>query len=194
GQASVQGRYHPDRFRGPISREERVRSLNLTWGTAERLVADRIRQEQAAGRGNGIVFLTQSYTGSMDALVDEWVAAVGGRRVVYDVWAEQPRNLDFSQADVLVSFGADFLETWGSPVDYAWQFAQMHSYRDGRRGKCVWVGPHRALTGLNADEWIAPRPGTEIVIARALAGQVDVAGAAAEADIPADVLQELVTE
>ena len=150
GQASVQGLYHPDRISGPISREERVRELNLGWGTIERLVAERIQAEQGAGRAGGIVFLTQSYGGSMDALVDEWVAGVGGRRVVYDVWSDQPKGLDFSQAGVLVSFGADFLETWGSPVDYAWQFAQMHSYRNGSRGKFIWVGPHRPLTGSHA--------------------------------------------
>src|SRR5690606_2815895 len=147
GQASVQGLYHPDRFRGPISREGAERTINITWGTAERLLAERIRAEQQAGRA--VVFLTQSYAGSMDQLVNDWVAAVGARRVIYDVYADQPRNLDFSQADVLVSFGADFLETWGSPVDYAWQFAQMHSVRDGRRGKFVWIGPHRPLTGVN---------------------------------------------
>jgi anaerobic selenocysteine-containing dehydrogenase/Fe-S-cluster-containing dehydrogenase component len=194
GQASVQGLYHPDRFRGPVTREGGGQTLNVTWGTAERMIADRIREEQQAGRGGGVVFLTQSYTGSMDALVDETVAALGARRVVYDVWADQPRGLDFSDASVLVSFGADFLETWGSPVEYAWQFAQMHSYRDGGRGKFIWVGPHRPLTGLNADQWIAPRPGTEIVLARALAGQVDVAAAASETEVPAAVVQQLVQE
>lgn len=193
GQSSVQGLYHPDRYRGPVS-QEGAQALNPTWGTAERILADRIREEQAAGRGAGVVFLTQSYTGSMESLVNEWVAAVGGRRVVYDTWADQPRALDFSQADVLVSFGADFLETWGSPVEYAWQFAQMHSFREGRRGKFIWVAPHRPLTGLNADQWIAPRPGTEIVLARALAGQVDVATAAQETELPAEIIQHLVEE
>jgi anaerobic selenocysteine-containing dehydrogenase/Fe-S-cluster-containing dehydrogenase component len=194
GQASVQGLYHPDRYRGPTAREGGGQVLNLTWGSAERMIVDRIRQEQAAGRGAGVVFLTQRYTGSMDALVDEVVGALGARRVVYDPWTDQPRALNFENADVLVSFGADFLETWGSPVDYSWQFAQMHSYREGRRGKFIWVGPHRPLTGLNADQWIAPRPGTEIVLARALAGQVDPATAARDTEIPQDVIQQLVQE
>jgi len=193
GQASVQGLYHPDRYRGPVSRES-VQALNITWGTAERLIADRILEEQQAGRGGGVVFLTQSYTGSMEALVDEFVGAVGARRVVYDVYADQPRGLDFSEAGYLVSFGADFLETWGSPVDYAWQFAQMHSYRNGRKGKFVWVGPHRPLTGLNADQWLAARPGTEILIAQALAGQVDIATAARECDVPEAALRQVVEE
>ena len=194
GQASVQGLYHPDRFQGPLTREPGVRDTNVTWGTAERLLAQRIRELQGAGRGNGIVFLTQDYTGTMNRLVDEWVAAVGARRVIYDVWQDQPRGLRFADADVLVSFGADFLETWGSPVDYAWQFAQMHSYREGRRGKFVWVGPHRPLTGLNADQWLAPKPGTEHILALALGGRVDAATAAAQTEIPAATIDQLVRE
>lgn len=190
GQASVQGLYHPDRIAGPLTREGGGQLINLTWGTAERLLVERL-QDAAPG---SVVFLSKRYGGSMDALVDEWAATVGARRVVYDVWADHPRDLDFSEADVLVSFGADFLETWGSPVDYAWQFAQMHRYQEGRRGKFIWVGPHRPLTGLNADQWIAARPGTEIAIARALAGQMDVASAAAETEVPQEVLQTLVDE
>jgi anaerobic selenocysteine-containing dehydrogenase/Fe-S-cluster-containing dehydrogenase component len=194
GQASVQGLYHPDRHRGPTLVEPGVQALDVTWGVAEKLLADRIQEIQAAGRADRIVFLTQDYSGTMDRLADDWVAAIGGRRVVYDVWQDQPRSLDFSSAEVLVSFGADFLETWGSPVDYAWQFAQMHAYRNGRRGKFVWVGPHRPLTGLNADQWIAPRPGSEGVLARALAGQVDAATAARETGMEREVIEELVRE
>jgi anaerobic selenocysteine-containing dehydrogenase/Fe-S-cluster-containing dehydrogenase component len=194
GQASVQGLYHPDRYAGPIVIEPGVRTLNVTWGTAERQLAERIREMQTAGRGAGVVFLTRSYTGSMEQLVDGFVAAIGARRVVYDVWADQPRDLDFSNAGYLVSFGADFLETWGSPVDYAWQFAQMHSYRNGQRGKFVWVGPHRPLTGLNADQWIAPRPGTELLLAQALAGQADVDTVARETEVPRETIAQLVQE
>src|SRR5690606_31031604 len=128
------------RFRGPVSREGGGQSLNLTWGTAERLVVERIQEARDQGAGAGVVFLTQRYASSMDALVDEWVAGIGARRVVYDAWADQPKGLDFSTANVLVSFGADFLETWGSPVEYSWQFAQMRAYRNGSRGKFVWVG------------------------------------------------------
>ena len=33
----------------------------------------------------------------------------------------------------------------------------------------IYIGPRRSLTGLNADQWIACRPGTELAIANALA-------------------------
>ncbi|MDP9348335.1 MAG: twin-arginine translocation signal domain-containing protein, partial [Gemmatimonadota bacterium] len=161
GQASVQGLYHPDRYQGPAVLEPGIDvPRNLTWAAAEQILADRIRDLQRAGRGASIVFLTRSYGGSMDRLADDFVRSFGGRRVVYEALDRGPRGLNFADADYLVSFGADFLETWGSPVDYSWQLTQFRTIRDGRRGKFVWVGPHRPLTGLNADQWIAPKPGT----------------------------------
>ncbi|MBW3628723.1 MAG: 4Fe-4S dicluster domain-containing protein [Gemmatimonadetes bacterium] len=194
GQASVQGLYHPDRFQGPVTREPGVRDTVVTWGTAERLLAQRIREIQQAGGGGGIVFLTQDYTGTMNRLADEFVGAIGARRVIFDPWQAQPRGLQFADANYLISFGADFLETWGSPVEYSWQFAQMHSYRNGRRGKFVWVGPHRPLTGLNADQWLAPRPGTEHLLAQALAGRLDSATAAQQTEIPQATIDQIAQE
>ena len=171
GQASVQGLYHPDRYQGPSLMEFGVdQPRQVSWSQAERVVAEEIRR---APRGS-VVYLTGEYRGTMDTLADQFTAAIGGRRVRWAPLEDAPRDLEFASADLLVSFGADFLETWGSPVDYAWQFAQMHGYRNGRRGRFVWVGPHRPLTGLNADLWIQARPGTEALVAQALAGGADV--------------------
>jgi molybdopterin-containing oxidoreductase family iron-sulfur binding subunit len=79
--------------------------------------------------------------------------------------------------------GADFLETWLSPVDYTHSWVQSHAYSQGRKGHMVWVGPHQSLTGLNADEWLPIRPGTEhlvaLAIARIIADDGGNAGAAA---------------
>ncbi|MBA4159163.1 MAG: twin-arginine translocation signal domain-containing protein, partial [Gemmatimonadetes bacterium] len=129
GQASVQGLYHPDRYTGPAVGEEGIGFRDVTWGTAERLLAERIRV--AGAQPGSVVLLSGSYGPGMNQLADTWVGAVGARRVTYDPWANQPRDLNFADANVLVAFGADFLETWGSPVDYAWQFAQMRDHRIG---------------------------------------------------------------
>jgi molybdopterin-containing oxidoreductase family iron-sulfur binding subunit len=56
------------------------------------------------------------------------------------------------------------------------------------------VGPRRSLTGLNADTWIDCKPGTEVIIARALAGEVPVAQAAEQSGVDAARLQTVVTE
>jgi molybdopterin-containing oxidoreductase family iron-sulfur binding subunit len=195
GQAAPQGLYHPDRIRGPHVREG-VQTLDMPWASAERRLVDSIR----AARPGSIVFLTSDYTGTMARLADAFVASVGGRRVIYDPFADQPRDLSFADADFLISFGADFLETWGSPVDYAGQFGEFRARRasngsaEQRRNKFVWVGPHRPMTGLNADQWIAPKPGTEALVAAVLAGQMDAASAAQQTGVDAAVLQQLAAE
>jgi molybdopterin-containing oxidoreductase family iron-sulfur binding subunit len=191
GQASVQGLYHPDRYQGPfVQSEQGLPGRNVGWGQAEQELAAQIR---AAGPG-GVVLLTGNYGPTMSRLADDFARSVGGRRVVWAPLEDAPRDLDFADTDLLVAFGADFLETWGSPVDYAWQFAQMHGYRKGHRGKLVWVGPHRPLTGINADQWIAPKPGTEALVAMALSGAMDTASAAQQTGLPAQVLERLAQE
>jgi anaerobic selenocysteine-containing dehydrogenase/Fe-S-cluster-containing dehydrogenase component len=192
GQASVQGLYHPDRITGPAVLDEGIGLRDISWTTAGSLLAQRIREAQA--RGGEIVLLSGAYGGTMAQLADTWAGAVGARRIVFDPWGDQPRDLDFAEADFLVAFGADFLETWGSPVEYAGQFARMHAYRDGRKGKFVWVGPHRPLTGLNADEWVAARPGTEVLVAMAMAGTADVLTVSQQTGVPEETLTRLTTD
>src|SRR5205085_1936523 len=79
---------------------------------------------------------------------------------------------DFANARYIVSFGADFMETWLSPVGYQNSFTRAHAFtggRDASMAKFVYVGPRLALTGMSADEWIAAAPGTEGVLALAMA-------------------------
>ncbi|NJD11274.1 MAG: 4Fe-4S dicluster domain-containing protein [Gemmatimonadetes bacterium] len=191
GQASLHGLYNPDRVPRALARRSSGWD-RLTWDEAEQ----RLLAALEANRGR-TVFLTDSWPGTMDRLVDDFCAAFGIERVRYESFALEPvrtahRMLfgtdavpvhDFSQADVVLSFGADFLETWGSPVDYAHGWVQTHAYHDGVRGKLVWVGPHQTLTGINADQWLPVPPGTEhlvaLAIARLLVEQGGAAGAAA---------------
>ncbi|HEX8392747.1 MAG TPA: molybdopterin dinucleotide binding domain-containing protein [Longimicrobium sp.] len=177
GQAAPQGLYHPDRYTGPSLMEFGVNQpRSTTWQQAETAVAEAIR---TAPRGS-VVYLTGGYTGTLDRLATDFANAIGARRVDWAPLEDTPRDLRFADADLLVSFGADFLETWGSPVDYAYQFSQQHGYNRGRRGKFVWVGPHRPLTGINADLWIPTRPGTEALLAQALAAGGDLSAVAAQ--------------
>ena len=59
--------------------------------------------------------------------------------------------------------------TWGMSVPQQLDFADARAKIEGAP-RFVYVGPRRSLTGLNADQWIACKPGTELAIANALAG------------------------
>ena len=74
------------------------------------------------------------------------------------------------KAKLILSFGADFLGTWGSPVQFSAQYAQFRKANDGKaRGVLIQAEPKMTLTGANADRWIPVRAGSEGVFALALA-------------------------
>jgi hypothetical protein len=82
----------------------------------------------------------------------------------------QPNNLffDLAGAEVTFSFGANFLETWVSPVAYTRGFAKMRQGTPGKRGYLVHFEPRLSQTAVKADEWFAIKPGSEGLLALAL--------------------------
>jgi len=107
---------------------------------------------------------------------------VGGRVVRYEPFDRTPERAanrqvfgrdevawyDFAAARHIVSFGADFLETWVSPVEHAGGFRRAHSLREGHAARVIHVEPRYSMTAANADEWVACQPGAEAAIALAL--------------------------
>jgi molybdopterin-containing oxidoreductase family iron-sulfur binding subunit len=192
GQGALQGLYHPDRFAGPQRRE----GAGLTpagWDDALKLFGDKL----AAARGTkgALAVVSQLENGSLGALLDRWTAALGGRpRVTLEPFGyEAIRAANrltfgrdavpyhaFEDAEVVLSFGADFLETWISNVRSARGFARMHTFREGKAGTFVHVEPRQSLTASNADEWIRNAPGSEAAVALAILKLMLEGGAAAD--------------
>ena len=192
GQASLQSLYHPDRFNGPQRREgDALRSVG--WDDALKMVTDRIGQARTAGKGRGVALVTQLENGSLSALLDRFTQAVGTRpRIAYEPFGHEALRAAnravfgrdavpyhaFEDAEVVLSFGADFLETWISNVGYARGFAHMHTFRDGRAGTFIHVEPRQSLTAASADVWIRNAPGTEGMLALAILKLLVEGGAA----------------
>jgi len=182
GQAALQGLYHPDRFVGPGVPEGRgVRPVS--WESARTQVSDRIAELRKSGQGRAIAVVTQLENGSLGALLDTWVQAMGARpRVTLEPFGYEALRAAnritfgrdaipyhaFEDAEVVLSFGADFLETWLSNVGHARGFGRMHAFRDGRAGTFIHVEPRQSLTASNADEWLRNAPGTEGMLALAV--------------------------
>ena len=189
GQASLQGLYNPDRIRGPRQREVmnaaagQSRLTRIEWESALTALADRIQKVREAGRSDRIAIVTPLLTGSLDRLFDTWAKAVGGaRRFRYEPFGYEAirtagriafgrdavPHFDLTRADVLVSFGADFLETWLSTVEYSSAFSERRRVRDSRTSRFIHVEPRLSLTASSADEWLSTPPGTEIFVALAM--------------------------
>jgi anaerobic selenocysteine-containing dehydrogenase/Fe-S-cluster-containing dehydrogenase component len=180
GHASLQGLYNPDRVRQPMVRNASGGFDPVTWDDALARVAQRL----SGGDGSRVWFLSGNESGTFDRLIGEWLQGLGStNRVVYEPFGyealrEASRlvfgrdaipSYDLAAAQFVISFGTDFLETWLSPVEFAGRFASMHGYRDEHMGRFVHVEPRMSMTAFSADEWVAPVPGTEALIALAMA-------------------------
>ncbi|MGH7645884.1 MAG: molybdopterin-dependent oxidoreductase, partial [Gemmatimonadales bacterium] len=182
GQAALQGLYNPDRIRTPLGRNADGRLEPIAWDDALARLATRVRGAQ--GTGGGIVFVTGHEVSTFGDLVNDWMRAVGGRRVAYEPFGYEALRegnrlafgsaavplYDFAAATYVISFGADFLDTWLSPVSFQQGFAAARAPAGrGAPAKLVFVGPRLSTTGMNADEWIAATPGSEGTLALAMA-------------------------
>ena len=179
GQAGLQGLYDPDRLRTPMKREGGAWKP-ATWDEALALASAKLGAAVQAKRG--VALVTDHVTGSLHRLAAEWAAGASATHLVYEPFAHESLReanrrtfgraeipqFDFERARCVVSFGADFLETWLSPVAQSRGFAAMRARRDGS-GHFVAVEPRLSLTGASADEWVAIKPGTEAVLALGLA-------------------------
>ncbi|HVY55687.1 MAG TPA: molybdopterin-dependent oxidoreductase [Thermodesulfobacteriota bacterium] len=185
GQAMLQGLYNPDRLRSPLLRNDLGRLQPLGWDDAQKTLAEKIDAIRKNGSGK-IVFLSDHIEGTLGNLISDWMSAIGGEHITYEVYSYEPLKeanrivfgidkiptYSIDKSKYLLSFGADFLETWLSPTLYTRQFSQMHSYENGSMGKFVYVDPRAGLTGVNADEWVSVKPGTEALLALGIASAI----------------------
>jgi molybdopterin-containing oxidoreductase family iron-sulfur binding subunit len=199
GQASIGRTFHPDRYRGPRVRGADGALVETSWEEAATLLASRLR---AAG---GKTALLGGETGpTLSALIDRWLRAVGGgERVVYEPFAHEALRaaadavfgvasrpiFDLSDTDLVIDFGADCLGTWLSPVEHAGQLMAARDVSRGERGgaaRLVYVGPRLDETASSADEWLPARPGTEGILALAIARVAFDAARESGREIPGD--------
>jgi molybdopterin-containing oxidoreductase family iron-sulfur binding subunit len=211
GQAALQGLYNPDRFRGPMARRG-TELVRITWDDALKQFGQMLAEVRGQNKAGAAVFVNQHESGSFPGFLDGWLAsfgmpahlsvddgvdsaAVAANLQAYGVaW---PR-LDFGSAKVIISFGADFLDTWGASVPQQLDFADARA-KLAAAPRFIYVGSRRSLTGLNADEWIDCRPSTEVAIAQALLAAMSgapgaVEQAATQSGVAADRLQRVIRE
>ena len=181
GQAALQGLYNPGRLKAPMARGADGKLQEITWDDAIGRLAAKLTPA-----GSGVAAISGAGRGTFSDLLTDWVGALGGRVVRYQPFAaealraanrqvfgmDQLAAHDFARAKYIVSFGADFLESWPGSIEHQRGFAQSHGFSRADVAKFVYLSARRDLTGLNADEWHPVRPGSEAALALAMANVV----------------------
>jgi anaerobic selenocysteine-containing dehydrogenase len=152
----------------------------VTWDAA---IAELVSRLDAIPAGS-LAALTRPGSNSRNDLFALFIEKFGGQApIAYELFnddvlrranamsfgREQVPTFDFANAHAVISFGADFLGTWASPVSQMAGYASMRGGRPGIRGALIQVEPRMSLTGASADQWVAIKPGTEGILALGLA-------------------------
>lgn len=168
----VFGLYDPERLRQPL-----IASRPATWEQIDQ----KITQKLAAIRQSGgkVRVLTGLITGptSLETIQKFLTQFSDGKHITY-----QPVSTDairqahlhshgtnaipsyrFDKARLVVSFGADFLGTWISPVQFTRGYAKARSLQNGEREmlRHVHFESRMSLTGSNADTRVKVSPTEE---------------------------------
>ena len=185
GQATLQGLYNPDRVENPTkqNRDANLSKDTLQWDAAIQIVSDALKNTDPSE----IAFLMGMAPDHLFDLVSDLAKSIGaptpvrfGALGMFEARAtlsKAAENLlgksampffDLENADVVLSFGANFLETWLSPVAFTRGFAKMRRGNPERRGYFIQFEARMSQTASKADEWVPVRPGTEGLVALAI--------------------------
>lgn len=195
GQALVQEEYHPDRVTGPLLRSGARGTgtfSSTSWDTALDQLVTALQGAQG-GAAPSIALITTPAMGHQGTLLASFAQALGADWLTLDPFAEAPLaaaaqrvfgqaalpSFDIQNAQYVLSFGADFLSSWLSPVSYGVQYGifrqgnmnagSFQPRTDRPRGHLVQVEPRFSMTAASADEWVWIRPGTEGLLALSMA-------------------------
>jgi len=204
GQASIQLTYHPDRVTQPMKRSG-VRGGDFKPVSWDEAVAELTSKLDALTDRKALAYVTRPRRSRRLEVVSEFLTRFGAPGPIgFEVFAndvlrkanaasfgrEQMPTFDLAHAMFVVGFGADFLGTWNSPVAQNAGYGAMRQGRRGIRGRFVQIEPRMSLSGASADEWIYARPGTEGVVALAIAHVLQPSNAAF-ADFAPDAAQTI---
>ena len=212
GQAAIQITYHPDRIDKPKKRSGERGSgqfTDITWEQAIKELTAKLNELAAANERSALAFLTRPRHNRRLALIADLLRRYGAMPpVTYEFFSDdvlrranaisfgayQLPTFDLENARYVISFGADFLGTWNSAVAHSAAYGRMRQARPGVRPKLVHVDARLSQTAANADEFIACKPGTEGVLALALAGDETPGNAAAKTGVSAEIIARLKNE
>ena len=181
--AAIQMLFGPDRIQRPLLRAGRRlqgKWTEIPWDEAEGLVVERVRQLVQAGSPERIAFLDGRLEGVGRLVAERFMRDLGsphfvatGRSLEDELaqrmfgWERAP-GADLENARVILLLRFAHLETDGSPV---WQSRLYGVARDRTIDRPVYIsiGPRLLGSAAKCDHWLAARPGTEAIVALAMA-------------------------
>ena len=171
-EASVLSLYDDARLKQPF-----LNGSASTWAEIDKDVMGKLRSISASGDKITLVSNTilspttkKVIAGFQEkfpsaALVAYDTYSAGGIKSAHNSLFGKPvvPSFDFSKAEVIASFGADFLGTWISPIEFTRQYTQTRKLNDNKKtmSRHYHFEANLSLTGANADYRSKVKPSQE---------------------------------
>lgn len=183
-QSVIECLYGPGRVRKPRTKD----GNEITWRQLEALVKEKVQ----AAHGKPVHALTGVFSGATAEIWTRFVAEMGNGKVTQYAPFSGAAQLLASEkvfgrsevplvslkgADMVLSLGARFLETWGNVTDHMKHYADLRDIKADhghaqKRGIHVQVEARTSGTGANADSCLHALPGCETQLSLALLKEV----------------------
>lgn len=168
-QASVLSLYDVNRLKGPGKVTDGA-VTDIQWADLDKEVMGALRADSQVRLVSNTIL-----SPSLKAAIAEFQAKYPNSKVVtYDtvssagILIANERNFGlkmlpayhFDRAETIVSFGADFLGTWISPIEFAADYAKQRKLAQGNKkmSRHFQVEANMSLTGSNADNRVIIKP------------------------------------
>ncbi|MTI22832.1 4Fe-4S dicluster domain-containing protein [Fulvivirga sp. RKSG066] len=171
-EASVLSLYDNERLRGP-----KAAGNDTKWETLDKEVINKLNSIAAQGGQIRIVSNTILSPTTKQVIADFTAKYPTTQHIMYDASSAEGMlqanessfgvrtipSYDFSKSDVIVSFGADFLGTWISPIEFTKQYSKTRKIGSGKKtmSRHYQFESNLSLTGSNADYRTPIKPSDE---------------------------------
>jgi len=173
GQASVLDLYDVSKLKGPV-----LNDADTDWGKIDKFVKQELLKAKTGGKKIRIVSSTVNSPSTKASIADFTAQYPNTKHIQVDAVsytgiikanensfgkAVLPRYR-FDRADLIVSFGADFLGTWISPLEFSRQYVSKRNNTalEGKKmSRHIQFETGMSLTGSNADARLPLKPSEE---------------------------------
>ncbi len=160
-----------DRLLTPLAKSRDNTFVQVSWEDALRMIKEKFEESRNSGLKNYLI--SSHTTGTISELIETFCNNLNIVRLPelisysHAALREANRRLfnnksipfyRIEEADLLVTLGADVVETFGSPVNYSLQISRAKSRDDFR---WIHIEPHISITGISAHQRFAIRTGRE---------------------------------
>jgi molybdopterin-containing oxidoreductase family iron-sulfur binding subunit len=173
-QASVLSLYDTERLKEPLHKKNPT-----TWGNIDENIIPLLQSFNSQGK-RIVILSSTTISPSTKNVYEDFMKAYPNTRVVcYDAISASAMlsankisfghqaipSYKFDKAEIIISFGADFLGTWLSPIEFTKQYV-LNRKLDNKKtmSRHIQFESGMSLTGSNADERFSVKPSEEGIV------------------------------